>query len=101
MEFRGVDAPSRGPRTAQDGLDVVTLLDCQTLAPDSTRHVLNFVFRGEIRGGELCLGGELGWRKVVEVGWQPLAGLPELPMHPHRGSHRAAGSGTLEAVVQF
>ena len=72
----------------ETGLDVEVgelCLIVETLAPDSTRHVLNFVFRGEIRGGELCLGEEEnsdGEKRLVEVGWQPLAGLPELPMHP-------------------
>ena len=57
----------------------------ETLAPDNSRHVLNFIFAGRILGGDLCLGQEEnpdGEKRLVEVSWKSLSLLPKLPMHP-------------------
>lgn len=57
----------------------------ETLAPDNSRHLLNFVFGGRILGGDLQLGQEEnndGEKRLVEVSWKSLESLPQLQMHP-------------------
>lgn len=59
----------------------------ESLAPDRTRHVINFIFAGEVRSGELQLGCEENSpaQRLVEVCWKPISSLPQLIIHPPIG----------------
>ena len=72
----------------ETGLEVETLdlkMIVESIAPDNTRHVLNFIFSGRILGGTLCLGEEEnpdGEKRLVEVSWKAVEMLPQIQMHP-------------------
>ena len=59
----------------------------ESLAPDRTRHVINFIFAGRVRSGDLQLGEEEGspQQRLVEVCWKPISELPQLVIHPPIG----------------
>lgn len=80
----------------ETGLEVevgALLLTAETLAPDRTRHVVHFVFRGVVRGGEMALGDEHvdpAERRIVEVRWVQPAELTTLTLHPPFGTELLA-----------
>ena len=57
----------------------------ETIAPDKSRHVLNFVFAASIVGGALQLGNEPDEQRLAEVKWTPIADLGNLVLHPPIG----------------
>jgi len=68
--------------TEETGLEVEVgdlALVAETLAPDSSRHLLHLVFRGHLRGGRLQVGREA---RLAEARFVPLATLPEMDLHP-------------------
>ncbi|HEV3125305.1 MAG TPA: NUDIX hydrolase [Candidatus Dormibacteraeota bacterium] len=54
------------------------LLVCESLEPGG-RHLLNLVFAGTVRGGELRVGRD---GRLIHAEWHPIAALPALEMYP-------------------
>lgn len=63
--------------------DLLTVVE--TIAPDKSRHVLNFVFSASIVGGSLQLGEEPDEQRLAEVKWTPITELDNLVLHPPIG----------------
>ena len=57
------------------------VLLCEAIEPQG-RHLINVVFAGTIRGGELRAGRD---HRLVDAGWEPLESLPEMTMFPPIG----------------
>lgn len=58
------------------------VLASDAIAPDGARHVVNLCFLADHVGGTPRVGGD---ERIVEVAWQPIGGLPALPMFPDFG----------------
>lgn len=58
------------------------VLLCEAIEPQG-RHLVNLVFSGTIRGGELHAGRD---HRLVDAGWEPLEALPGMTMFPPIGS---------------
>ncbi len=58
----------------------------ETIAPDKSRHVLNFIFSATVVGGNLQLGIETDEQRLAEVKWTPISELGQLTLHPPIGS---------------
>jgi 8-oxo-dGTP diphosphatase len=67
------------------------VLLCEAIEPQG-RHLLNLVFAGTIRGGELHAGRD---HRLVDAGWEPLEALASMTMFPPIGPEvlRCCGDG--------
>lgn len=66
----------------ETGLDVVIkklLYLSETIAPDLSKHRLNFFFLGEIKDGQLKVGNE---DRLKEVKYIPIRDLDKIKLHP-------------------
>ncbi len=54
-------------------------LVAETLAPDSSRHLLHLVFWSRLQGGRLQVGDEA---RLAEARYVPLVALPGMDLHP-------------------
>jgi 8-oxo-dGTP diphosphatase len=65
------------------------LLVCEAIDPrPGGRHIVNAVYAGTIRGGDLAVG--MDDKSLREAKWQPLAALGELEMYPPIGAELLA-----------
>ena len=53
---------------------------CESIDPNSSRHILHVVFRGELVRGEARVTGDD--ERVVEVRWMPLDEFFDAPFYP-------------------
>jgi ADP-ribose pyrophosphatase YjhB (NUDIX family) len=65
------------------------LLICEAIDPKPDgRHIVNAVYAGSVRGGELAVG--VGDKALRDARWQPLQALGELEMYPPIGAELLA-----------